>query len=185
MKQIEDERIRFYLEHRQQIEEWATVGTKDLPQFAYEFYASLRGDICKKVPDDAIVGDVSEPPGNSALFRLRRRNWPAEGPAVELGWWHKGRIDFSPKDYVWCGLYADQNSPYWQYFCDAGGRPETTGYPKKEKDYPMFRYLPLPEGNFWKDAQLEKYGQSVIQAVLKAWSDLAPLVDEAVASHNQ
>ena len=51
--------------------------------------------------------------------------------------------------------------------------------------YPMFRYLPHPEGNLWEDDQLEAYGQSVIQAVLKAWCDLAPLVNEAVSQSSQ
>lgn len=184
MKRIEDERIRFYLKHRQQIEEWVKVG-EELPRFVHDFYASLRDEIRKKVPDDVIVGDVSEPPGNSGLFRLRRRDWHEEGPAVELGWWHKGKMDFSSNDWVWCGLYADQNSPHWQYFFDARGRPETADYPRwnpHEPMYPMFRYLPHPEGNLWEDDQLENYGDSVMQAVLKAWSDLSSLVGQALQS---
>ena len=44
----------------------------------------------------------------------------------------------------------------------------------------MYRYLPRPEGNFWEDERLQAYGRSVIQALLQAWQDLAPLVDEAV-----
>lgn len=180
MKRIDDERIKFYLKHQQQIEEWEAV-KNDLDRFAHEFYASLRDDIRNKVPADVIVGDVSEPAGNSGLFRLRRYDWPENGPAVELGWWPKNRMYSSPNHGVWCGLYADQDSPYWDYLCDAKGRPGTTDYLRTEKDYPMFRYLPLLDGNLWEDDQLAEYGNSVIQAVLKAWNDLARLVGEAVS----
>ena len=173
MKQIDDERLEFYLRHRQQIEEWEAV-KNDLDRFAHEFYASLRDDLRRNVPDDVVVGDVSEPPGNSGLFRLRRHDWPENGPAVELGWWPKNRMYSSPNRLVWCGLYAGQDSPYWQYLFDARGRPEMAGYPRTEKDYPMFRYLPLLEGNLSEDDRLEAYGQSVIQAVLQAWDDLGP-----------
>ena len=134
MKRIDDERIKFYLKHRQQIEEWLDV-KNDLAKFAHEFYASLRDDIRMKVPDDVIVGDVSEPPGNSGLFRLGRCDWPEEGPAVELGWWHKGKMDFSHnpnKQAVWCGLYADQNSPYWQQLFDARGPSRNGRLPRME-----------------------------------------------------
>ena len=60
--------------------------------------------------DEPFYMVMSEPPGNSGLFRLGRCDWPEEGPAVELGWWHKGKMDFSHnpnKQAVWCGLYAD------------------------------------------------------------------------------
>ena len=179
MKPIEDERIRFFLKHRQQLEEWQAV-KKDLSKFAHEFYESLRDDVLDAVPDDVVVGEMSEPPGNSGLFQLRRFDWPEEGPAVELGWWRKDRMEFSIKDYLWCGLHADRSSPYWQSLCDARGRPETIGYPEwkpSEPQYPMYRYLPHPEGNIWEDNQLQSHGQSVIEAVLQAWADLAPIVD--------
>ena len=169
------------------MEEWLAVKT-DLFLFAHAFYASLRDEVRKRVPDGVVVGEVSEPPGGSGLFRLRRRDWPEEGPAVELGWWHRTRMDFSPNNGVWCGLWSDEKSPYWQYLFDAWRRPGTEGYPEQkrnEPEYPMFIYLPHPDGNLWENDQLEAYGQSVITALLKAWDDLAPLVDEAISHSSQ
>ena len=183
MKPLDDERIKFYLKNRQQLEEWLAVKT-DLSTFAHAFYASLRDDICNRVPDGVVVGEMSETADGSRIFRLRRRDWPQEGPAVELGWWHRDGMDFSPKDWVWCGLWAAEKSPYWQFIFDARERPGTKGYPVRKKSYPeylMFRYLRHPDGNLWENEQLEAYGQSVITTVLEAWDDLAPLVDEAIS----
>ena len=185
MKRLDDERIKFFLKHRQQLEEWQAV-QKDLFLFARAFYASLRDEVRKRVPDGVVVGEVSEPPGGSGIFQLRRRDWPEEGPAVELGWWHRERMDFSPNtnNGMWCGLWADEKSPYRQYLFDAYGRPGTEDYPEQkrnEPEYPMFMYLPQPDGNLWENDQLEAHGQSVITTVLKAWDDLAPLVDEAIS----
>ena len=84
MKLITDERIRFLLKHRRQIEEWLAV-RDDLRTFAHEFYASLREDVIGSLPNGVVVSDLLEATGNSALFRLTRPDWPTGGPAVELG----------------------------------------------------------------------------------------------------
>ena len=181
MKRIDDERIKFFLKHRQQIEEWLAV-KMDLSAFAHEFYGSLREDIRIRVANDIVVGELSEP-GNAGLFRLRRNNWPEDGPAVELGWWRRDRMDFSTRggaaNYLWCGLWADRNSPYWQYLHDAREGPVAEKYPELDQNdpnYVMYRFLPDPQGDLWEDDHLKSYGELVIQAVLDAWDDLAPLV---------
>ena len=62
-------------------------------------------------------------------------------------------------------------------------------YPKRwhsaGSGQPMYKIIDPPSGNFWEGNNLDEYGHDVIKTVLKAWCDLAPLVDEAVRSHNQ
>ena len=182
MKRIEDQRVIFYLKHRLQIEEWLSV-KKDLAAVAHEFYGSLREEVLNQVPSDVVVGDVIEP-DNNGLFQLRKRDWIEGGPAVELGWNPRTRLEFSNRDWVWCGIWADSESPCFQYLRDARERPGTKGYPEfnARYGYPMYRHLPCPEGKFWEDHRLEAYGKSVVQAVLQGWDDLAPLVDEALSN---
>ena len=176
MKRIEDERIRFYLKHRQQIEEWAKV-RKVLPEFAHEFYASLLEHLCGEFNKCGVEVSLHE-----TVIRLRRRNWPPaeKGPAVELGW---DNVDFSNQGGVWVGIYVHQgsDSPYWQGLFDARGRPATEDYRNQTTyGYPMYKYLPPPQGNLGEGNNLEKHGHEVIETVIKAWCDLAPIVDETV-----
>ena len=44
MKRIEDERVRFYLRHRTQIEEWAAIAD-DVPEVAHRFLKTVGRDV--------------------------------------------------------------------------------------------------------------------------------------------
>ena len=182
MKRIEDERIRFYLKHRAQIEEWVKI-REDWLNFAHEFHPSLLGDLRNEVRKRGIDVEISV---HEAAIRLRRYDWPVaeEGPAIELGW-HKKADRVFLVDHVWCGIWTENT--YFEKLSQARERPETEDY--RERDarwgYPMYRYLDPPSGNFWESDNLGEHGKSVIQAVLKAWCDLAPLVDEAVSQSSQ
>ena len=187
MKRIDDERIRFYLKHRRQIEEWALV-MDDLAKFAPEFYASLLDDLCSEVRKRESNVNIPDRPHEygdrwqSEAIRLRRAPWP-ETVALELGWHRNGtgysRVDFSnDQQGVWCGLWASE--PYFEQL--SSRRQEVPEYPKSWSSdgsgHPMYKVIDPPPDNFWEGDNLEKYGNFVIQEVLKAWRDLAPLVDE-------
>ena len=193
MRRIEDERIKFYLKHRQQIEEWLMVGQEVLPKFAPEFYASLLDDLCTEVRKSGsnvnihkhVFGDKWQ----SEAIRLCRQCWP-EAVSVELGWHRKGpgpsQVNFSSgQQGVWCGIWASE--PYFEQLSNK--RQKTPEYPKRwhsaGSGQPMYKIIDPPSGNFWEGNNLEEYGHDVIKTVLKAWCDLAPLVDEAVRSHNR
>ena len=176
---IDNERIKFYLEHREQIEELVKI-KEDLSEFAHEFYASLLDEILNEVGHRGIEVEISL---HEESIRLRRHDWPLpeKGPAIELGW-HKAWVDrvFS-RDHVWCGIWA-QNTYFKQL---RSRRQEAPEYPATwsfaGSGHPMYRYLDPPSGNFWEDDKLKEYGDSVVQAVLKAWDDLARLIDETVS----
>ena len=44
MNRVEDERIRFYLEHEARIREWAGLEA-EVREFANRFYRSIKGDL--------------------------------------------------------------------------------------------------------------------------------------------
>ena len=176
---IDNERINFYLEHREQIQELVKI-KDDLSEFAHEFYASLLHDVRNEFRRRGIDVEITM---HEESIRLRRHDWPSpeKGPAIELGW-HKAWVDrvFS-RDHVWCGIWS-QNTYFQQI---SRRRQEAPEYPARwssaSSGHPMYRYLDPPSGNFWEDDKLKEYGDSVIQGVLKAWEDLARLIDEAVS----
>lgn len=174
MKRIEDERIRFYLKHRQQIEEWVRVG-EELPGFVREFYASLR------IPEIACETGIKIEYENWGI-RLRRPKWP-KPVAIELGWVNNISWRDNAQE-VWCGISLGEKSLYYDWL----SRQVIKGYDRSSTrwGYPAYKGIGPPSGNSWEGDNLEKYGNSVIEALLQAWSNLAPLVDEAVLhQHNQ
>ena len=181
MKRIEDERIRFYLKHRQQIEEWAEVGKTDLPAFAREFYASLREDLIPQARTYRvdIESDVEIVEGEH-FIGLRRRNWP-ETLAVELGWHNNDGLS---NHQLWCGIHVEggTESSYWDDLIQRRDRPEAASYSRRDSTYgyPMYKFIDRPYPNLWEGNNLDEYGNCLIKALLQAWCDLGPLVDKAL-----
>ena len=182
----EDEPIRFYLQHRRQIEDWARVGREDLPAFVSEFYVSLHQDLKGRTPVRGIdiENDVEVVKGEQ-FIRLRRRYWP-ETIAVELGW--HNIVGFSNQE-IWRGIHVEggTESSYWDDLIEAKDRPEAASYRLMDRryGYPMYEYLNGPNPNFWEGNNLEEYGNVLIEALLQAWRDLALLVDESVSQSSQ
>ena len=58
--------------------------------------------------------------------------------------------------------------------------PCATDYPKSWQGWPAYRCLDPPPDRFWEGDNLREYRTYLVEAILKAWKDLAPIVDEAV-----
>ena len=182
----EDEPVRFYLEHRLQIEEWARIGMKDLRGFVSIFYSSLHEDMERVSLERGIDinNDVDVVTGE-LFVRLRRRDWP-ETISIELGW--VGNADFSDRE-SWHGLKVEggAESPYWDVLIQARDRLGAASYGRRDRayGYPMYEYLRNPEPDVWKGNNLERYGNFLLEALLQAWQDLTPLVDESLSQSCQ
>ena len=46
--------------------------------------------------------------------------------------------------------------------------------------WPAWRYVDPPDDRFWEGENLKQYRKYLVETVLTAWEDLAPLVDKAV-----
>lgn len=183
MNRIKNERVKFYLEHEEQIEEWASI-KKEAHELADKFYRSLleslrcalkarrMKDVKSFIEDDG--GDKKWP-----TIGLRRDSWSHddEAPDVRLQW-HQRDTGFGSGSGPYCGVRASQGE-YGQFFENCKEL-----YPKKS---PMWRYRDIdvrdgrPE-RYWEADSLSEYGQFLIDELLKAWHDLAPLIDEAVGT---
>ncbi len=199
MNRIEDERIKFYLEHEDRIKEWAAIG-KDVFEFAHRFYLSLQADVNKAIsrsPDWEAVSCV-RPDDKWPQVGLRRTSWPyspelpdggsAFSPKIVIEW-HRASTGFSPGHLV-CGVQIGEEveeSKRFDLCRDAQGRrkvvpavPVLDKYPDGPNAY-WFKYrrLERPDPGYWKDDGLAKYRKYLLDQLCKAWSDLAPLMDEA------
>ena len=96
---LEDEPIKFYLEHRARIREWAGLEA-EVRKFADRFYGGLKDDLdaalrTGQIADEGVESFFHEYPDYRGLG-LRRRDWPSgnEDPDIRLEW-HRKRVSFS------------------------------------------------------------------------------------------
>ena len=179
MNRIEDERIKFYLEHRARIREWASL-EGEVRKLADRFYCSLKGDLDVALGSGRIAGDYVESffhehPDYRGLG-LRRHDWPSgsEDPDVRLEW-HRNRVAFSDGDHLICGVRTKlerYRQPFTEETCP--------NYPHQNIWWPAFRRVGSPIGRFWEGDNLQEHRDSLVKTIVEAWRDLAPLVDEAV-----
>lgn len=194
MNRIEDERIKFYLEHEDRIKEWAAIG-KDIPEFAHRFYLSLRADVEEAIsqsPDREAVSCVRPDENHKwPQVGLRRPSWPYSpdlpdggstfSPKIVIEW-HRASTGFSAGHLV-CGVHVGDYVAERERFdshVDLAKYPVLDKYPDGPNAY-WFKYrrLERPDPGYWKDDGLAKYRKYLLDQLCKAWSDLAPLMDEA------
>ncbi len=180
MNQIENERIRFFLQHEERIREWADLETEVI-ELADRFYRSLKGDIdaairSGEIADDGVDSFLDETWPQWPGLGLRRQDWPqgVEDPAVRLQWQAK-KTSFPPHGPLICGVVTNVKEYRMPFTKEA--RP---AYPHQNSWWPAYKNVEPPAGKFWEGDNLKEYRNRLVKSILKAWQDLAPLVDEAV-----
>lgn len=177
MNRIEDERIKFYLEHEARIREWAALKA-EVNAFTDRFYRSLKGDLdaalgSGKIADEGIESFFHD--GEWPGLGLRRHDWPRgdRDPDVRLEW-HRKSAHFSPEG-IWLGVRTNVDryrQPFTKEACPK--------FPRRSPWWPAYVYLDPPAGRFCEGDNLKEYRDFLVERVFTAWQDLAPLVDEAV-----
>ena len=59
MNRIEEEQVKFYLEHETRIREWASLEA-DVSKFVHRFYRSLEGDLAAGLRSGKIADNGAE-----------------------------------------------------------------------------------------------------------------------------
>lgn len=178
MNRIEDEQIKFYLEHEARIREWAALEA-EVSKFVDRFYRSLEGDLDAALRSGRIVDNGVEvflADGGWPGLGLRRQDWPEgdEEPDVRLEWYRKS-AGFPPTGYLACGVRTSVKE-YRVHF----PKEVRPAYPRYSPGWPAWRNVDPPVGRFWEGENLKQYRKYLVETILTAWKDLAPLVDEAV-----
>ncbi|MCY4399796.1 MAG: hypothetical protein OXE96_10710 [Gemmatimonadetes bacterium] len=181
MNRIENEQIKFYFEHEERIREWAALET-EASKFVDRFYRSLKGDLDGAITDGRIADSDVESflvGGNWPGVCLRRRAWPEgdDGVYVKMEWNRKK--GFPPNGQVGCGVVTSVKQYKRPFTKEA--RPD---YPHASQEWPAYRYLDPPADRFWEGDNLREYRTYLVEAILKAWKDLAPIVDEAIGQRS-
>ena len=180
MNRIDDEPIRFYLEHQDRIREWAALEA-NVREFADRFYRSLKTDLETALRSGRLEDDDVElffhEEGNWPGIALRRQSWPKanEDPDVRLEWGRKNVCFITDED-IYVGIRAKRHREVFtgKALASYPGRPTPW--------WPVWASIVGPPGRFWEGDGLKEYRHRVVDRVLSAWHDLAPLVDEAVGT---
>jgi len=175
---IEDERVKFFLEHQARIREWAAL-EDEVSKFVHRFYRSLKGDLdaaltSRRIAEDDVMS--FQVGGKWPGLGLRREGWPTGNadPDVRLEWFRKSVL-FPPHRSLNCGVRTKvekYRSPFTKEAHPA--------FPQSNHWWPAYRNLEPPKGRYWEGDNLKEYRNYIVETILTAWKDLAPLVDEAV-----
>ena len=179
MNVIEDERIKFYLEHEARIKEWAALEA-EVCEFVDRFYRSLKGDLDAALRNGRIadvgVESFLHGIGGWPALGLRRHEWPKghDDPDVRLEW-NRGSARFPPHGHLVCGVRTNverYRQPFTEERCPT--------YPRRNAWWPAYTNVDPPVGRFWEGDNLKEYRGRLVDTVFDAWRGLALLVDEAV-----
>ena len=178
MNRIENEQIKFYFQHEARIREWANLETEAI-RFVDRFYRSLKGDLDTALRDGRVADDGVESflhEGGWPGVGLRRQVWPegADDPDVRLEWSRKSAL-FPPHGWLICGVRSNVKEYRPSFTKEA--RP---AFPRQSQWWLAYKHLEPPTDRFWEGDNLKQYRNHLLETILTAWQDLAPLVDEAV-----
>lgn len=178
MIRIEDERIRFYLRHRTRIQEWAKIEESFL-DLASRFYLHVGNAIRERVQESDVLGrddlEVIDHEWRSYHgIALRRSSWPSEDADPDV------RFEWRRDPDLWQGQLAACGVRGWTHREGFPTERCLPRYPKRNRWWLAYREVEPPTGDFWEGEVLKEYRDQVLEVILEAWRDLAPLVDEAL-----
>ena len=172
MNRIENERVKFFLEHEARIREWANLET-EVFEFVDGFYRSLKGDLDEALRSGRIADDDVESFLVEGRLGLRRQGWPRGEQRVDvrLGWDRKSR--FPPRGWAACGAFGKGLE-------EAFRKEAHPAFPHHSLPWTAYKHPDPPADKYWEGDNLEEYRRYLVETILEAWEDLAPIVDEAV-----
>jgi hypothetical protein len=189
---LEDPRLRFFLEHREQIREWAAIADEVADAVA-DVLRGLSPDIVARVSgdEDLRVGErlAGEPQQNTVLYRPTWVAAPLHEPfvGVALGWDGK-KVDPTGG---WPGTQLPYVGISTSHFADEGKRADAAlrawfrqpgislpGY-LNGSYWIAYRPIQAPT-DWWKD--VAAWREWVIDQLLAAWGECAPAIGAALAA---
>lgn len=182
-----DERLRFYLENRAEIEEWAALG-KEVAAWLDEWLRGLEGrarEACAEWAEDfeLTVPNLREQAYPS--FRLQRRSWKAGGeePVVSLALeWVRRKTFLTDKAAPYVGINVNVRHTGGEAFhARLAQRAKPTRQKRRDlvsEWWAAYRYVPAGE-KFWDD--LDAYATVLIRELGVMWSAYGADVEWALA----
>ena len=183
---INDERVRFYLRHREQLEEWQALRGEAATAID-EWLTTLKPDVESAVeelgPDVQLVSFLEDTSFPS--LDLRRPWWPggqkAEADVLVGLQWMRGKTLLGPASAPYVGVRSSRESTIGRVL---RGDADFQRVRKERKDkniqwWPAYSYV-APQVPFPDEA--EQYRRALVDAITGAWKVYAEIIDRAVAS---
>jgi hypothetical protein len=172
MDRIEDERVLFYLKHKDLIETWAGV-KKDVATAANRFYMSLASDLKQRAPDlgDDVRVWVREGAWSSLGF-YREPWYGVTGPLISATFeWHSSATFNDGTRYVGLRSHTEEEGGVALLPHAKREVKDATGIAgfKVGQNWPAYRNAPSPaSGAFWED--LSEFRADLVEAVVESWA---------------
>jgi hypothetical protein len=184
MKINDDERVKFYLRHRDRLEEWFALRSEAAAAID-EWLTSLQGDIEEMATE--VAGDVeplialTEEPAWPGLY-LKRRNWPGtdlQAPALIGLQWSRGKTLLTRESTPSVGVRSEKSTAVHRGL-KANDEFQRRRRQRKDKASPWWPAYGrvIPEGRFPEEA--DNYRRQVIGSIRQAWEAYASLIDDVI-----
>ncbi len=173
-----DERLQFFLSHREDIREWAAI-EKDVIGATREILAGLQMDIDERLA--AIDSDVTTARRDNSSFErimARRPVWP-DWVGVTLEW-ETGVDPFGsrlPKYGIFVTPTSDLDAAYGRILALARATPAFTAGAFKipqGRVWPIVKWVPKSK-DWWRD--LDGWTVPIVQGMIDLWPKAAALID--------
>jgi len=178
---LDDDRIRFYFKHREQIEQWAALRTEAfaaVDEWMEQLGPSFEALANELGPDVRVVR--TEPDDPYPAYCLMREAWGLDARAASIAIaWIRGRTTMRAAQTPYVGLRSLKS-------CELGIKLramedlKTMRLKRTDKAsemWPCYKYLP-PSGAFPEAADTCR--DELVAAVRNAWEAYAGFVDRAV-----
>ncbi len=190
---LTDPKLIFYLERRQQIDEWAKLPNLEKAAAA-EFLRSVMSDVFEMArvlePEISVDNLTLE---SEELIALWRPSWLSTEETNEallprvmiaIGWWKSVRFELAGSG-PFVGLRVRSNQPalrrsIGQLVSDSaiGKQAFPAGNPVGSSGWVRYRNVPVTGERFWED--LGPYRAALIHAVHEAWQEFAEVVQQVL-----
>jgi hypothetical protein len=194
---IDDPRLCFYLERREQIDEWAALRALEPPALD-RFLQRLQPEV-EQIAED-LGPDVRSAyltVEKESMLTLHKDPWviSTHDPAivVQLGWWPSSTRFASATDWVpWVGVRARRNPPFEALRAEIGlaidASPTaksafTSGSPTGKSLWPRSSTIACEYAGYWDD--LGPYRDQLLAKLREGFDVFAPLIDDVIAANQQ
>lgn len=184
---IDDERVRFYLRHRDQIEEWAKL--RDQAALAIdEWLLALEPEIEKlaeQLGPDVILKKSLDPSNPWPAFRLVRSTWPDAQTGmlpVSIGLeWARGRTNLRPPSTPYVGVRCPKTDDLGQPLRSSDALRAARQQRKHQTSawWPAYGTV-IPADDFPDRAG--DYQQSLIDALRDSWVGYSEIVTQVIST---
>ena len=179
---LNDERIRFYMKHRDQIEEWVDLRREAMAAI-HEWLAGLQSDVEQLVhglgPSVRLHVNLDDPA--YPFFRLVDANWridDARGEPVSVSLeWARRSLTMRDRDTPYVGVRAPKTNPFGSALrgSESFRRVRTGRKDDSSAWWAAFHYV-LPGADF--PANTDGFRQTLLDALQGCWTAYAPILEE-------